>query len=79
MKITVDKKIIQKTTKCEKNFSCLKDNGKPICEVEFLLSDEVLILKCKESSKCSYQKPFDLSTVICTCPTRNEIYKKYSL
>ena len=78
MMITVDKQVIRNTAKCEKEFSCLIDN-KPYCKVDFELTDEILILKCEEKSYCSYKRQFDEKKFVCTCPTRNEIYKNYNL
>ena len=79
MKLDIDKEILNKTAKCKKEFSCIHKDDISICKIDFFLTDGILILKCVDNITCSYQKPFDNEIYVCTCPTRNGIYKKYNL
>ena len=76
--ITVAKQEVKNTIKCEKEFSCLINN-EPYCKVDFNLTDGISISKCEEKLYCSYKKQFDEKRFVCTCPTRNEIYKNFNI
>ena len=77
MEIKIDEDTLKSTTKCEKNFSCLKDqNG--LCKVEYYIPDIVYFAKCNEHISCRYKKGYG-NSFFCSCPTRKEIYIKYKL
>ncbi len=76
MNIEIDKEIIDKTTKCEKCFSCLSDNLEQSCKVEYCVSNTVYFVKCLNAALCSYKVSFG-GSYFCTCPIRKEIYNKY--
>jgi hypothetical protein len=74
----IDKNILEKTTKCEKNFKCL-DNPKEICcKVEEVIDNKVFFVKCLSYDYCNYKTPYGYSN-ICSCPTRIEIYRKHKI
>jgi hypothetical protein len=78
VKIEIDQEIIDKAKKCKGNFACL--TGEADCLGNVDTSDSgVLYIKsdanCKEIS-CAYCLPF-ANTFFCSCPTRNEIYRRY--
>ena len=77
MNIKVDDDIIQQTTKCGKNFSCLSGE-KPICSVELCIDNKIHFIKCVSNKSCSYRVPFGYSDV-CTCPVRKELYNRYKI
>ncbi len=72
----IDKEILKSTTKCEKDFSCLRDKKHIFCKVEFCINDEVHFIKCLNEEYCTYKMSFGES-FICNCPTRKEIFNKY--
>ena len=77
MNIKVDENIIQKTTKCRKNFSCL--SGKtPLCSVELCIENKIHFIKCVGNESCNYRIPFGHSNV-CICPVRKELYNHYKI
>jgi len=84
MKFDVPDEVLEKTTKCPHEFSCLKHSNPrhfddhKMCEVKYADGENVLFLKTKEAPVCPYQLSFAFSQV-CTCPTHFEIYKQYKL
>lgn len=78
MKKLVDESI-KRRTECSKDFCCLKD-GKSSClnvKIDRFLSGDILFVNCRDES-CEYRMIFG-NSVICKCPTRVEIFKKYNL
>ena len=73
----IDENILKKTTRCENDFECLKDENYPcrVLKVESCINGEIIIVNCTKS-KCLYKVIFGRKT-ICACPTRIEIYNKY--
>lgn len=79
MEIVISDKILHETKECKWGFSCLKtgeDEEPKLCEVSDANGKNVLFLKTKKVVECPYQISFGES-LICTCPTRFAIYKKY--
>ncbi len=75
--IKIDNDIVQKTTKCRENFSCL--SGKtPLCKVECCIENKVLFIKCISNEPCDYRVSFGHSYV-CVCPVRIELYNRYKI
>ena len=77
--MTVSASILEETTKCEHNFSCLKTTSplnRPACPVDYANGNNVLFLFSDKLTACPYHIPFGYGTV-CTCPTRFAIYKRY--
>jgi hypothetical protein len=77
MDIKVDDNILQKTTKCKNNFSCLAGET-PICNVENCIDNKIHFIKCVSNKLCNYRVPFGYSDV-CTCPVRKELYNSYKI
>ena len=75
--IVINKKIIRKT-KCPFNFVCLSNPDKILCKAESKVGSTILFVKPTNGSICNYRTNFG-DGHICTCPVRNEIYKKYHL
>jgi len=73
--ISISEGILNKTDKCEKDFSCLSSNKEGICKVESVINEGMKIVKCKGPS-CYYSISYGYSS-ICNCPTRNEIFNKF--
>ena len=74
-RIVINKKII-KNTKCPFNFTCLSNTNKIRCKIESNVGNTVLFVKSTNGSTCNYRTNFGEGH-ICSCPVRNEIYKKY--
>ena len=78
MVFKVDKKTIEQSTKCQKCFSCLENNGKDLCKVNQCIEDKILFVECDDINYCSYQKSFG-DNKYCQCPVRKEIFTKYKV
>ncbi len=77
MDIRIDKEIIEETTECNKNFSCLTKSRRELCEIQItLFSGKVHFIKCKQNLQCNYKIDFKNESC-CFCPTRKEIFNKY--
>ena len=72
----IPEEILQKTTNCEFDFNCLFGDKQCLCEIKASIVNDLLELKPKFDIHCKYRMPFG-DTFFCTCPTRNEIYKRY--
>ena len=73
----IAEKIIQETTKCDKNFECLS-NENYVCvtsNIEKVIDRKVHFINCKVTN-CNYKMNFGNSQ-ICFCPVRKEIFNKY--
>ena len=73
----IEKDILDKTTRCNKDFDCIKNNN-ICCTVTRNVDKEVIFVECGEKNSCNYRMNFGGSD-ICNCPTRKEIFKKYGL
>ena len=78
MKIEIDAEILQKTTYCKQDFRCLSGDKKRLCEVKGSIGYDMLEIKPKVAIDCKYHISFG-DTFLCTCPTRNVIYKHYKI
>lgn len=78
MKIEVNQATLAATKKCKKDFLCISQSGKGICTVRACVADKAALIECAEKTPCEYKVEYD-STLICTCPTRIEIYKRYQI
>lgn len=77
MDTKISKDVINNTTRCKKNFSCLSGEN-PICRVELCVDDKIHFIKCANNEPCSYKIPFGYSFV-CICPVRKELHNKYNI
>lgn len=82
----VSKDARKQATKCKCNFRCIadKDNpecgkGQPMCPVLGTMSHEDLYVLSSGTSDCPYLKKFGYDHYVCSCPVRNEIYKRYRI
>ena len=78
MKKEIDPDIIEETKRCCFSFQCLKENGKPHCEIEGYAMIKVFYVKCQSCIHCDYQTKYGFRN-LCLCPTRKELCKKYDI
>jgi hypothetical protein len=80
MKVGKSNKILKKTTKCSRDFSCLTSGKCGKCEIEKHFDDNMLYVKNPkdtESVACPYKMSYgSIHGHICTCPTLYDIYEK---
>jgi len=79
IELEIDEKTLNETTQCHRDFSCLTNNDRACCEVEKCLARNILLMKSLDKEYCNYRMFAANSYVVCGCPTRKEIYKKYNL
>jgi hypothetical protein len=75
MKYEIDGQI-RDITQCSNDYSCTAGDDKCLCDVVDNIKGEVIFVK-PQNSYCRYMRQFGFSS-ICHCPTRKEIYKRYS-
>lgn len=73
----ISQEIIDRTTRCDRDYSCLSESTRDLCEVTHANGENVLFIE-RNPRPCPYKIPFG-SSYICTCPTRHELYKKYHI
>ena len=78
MKKEIDIDILEATKRCCFDFQCLKENGKPRCEVEYVIIGAVFFVKCLLVQSCNYLVSCG-DDIMCLCPTRAELYLKYKI
>jgi len=86
VKIEISEDVIKQTIKCHSNFSCLDDEENPkcperldMCPVENHINGRMVFVDFNKDPSCDYSMPFGENHRICSCPVRNEIYKRYNL
>jgi hypothetical protein len=73
--IRVDKAVLDRTTDCIYDFSCLSGDKMCLCDVVASNEEDIIEIKSKPSRSCKYAIPLD-SASYCHCPTRVEIYNR---
>jgi hypothetical protein len=73
--------ILKKTTKCHNGFSCLSGGPHPVCKVEEPIGTLAVLTNCEGKVSCEYCIPYGIanSSSFCTCPVRNEVYRRYKI
>ena len=78
----IGRDILEKTTQCKKQFSCLSSKTRAICPVRSKLEsyegEMILFCEPKDGKPCNYKRPFG-DFCMCDCPTRKEIYARYEV
>lgn len=76
MKLKISKDILKDTTKCRRDFICLLGERECLCEVEDCINYTLCFIRAGDCGFCDYKIFFE-DVFICSCPTRNEIYRSY--
>lgn len=74
----IHEQVLKKTTRCNKNFECLNNGSSPCCKVDYCVNGLVLFVEKNDCFYCNYRMNFG-DSIMCNCPTRIEIFKKYSI
>jgi hypothetical protein len=75
--IKIDKAVLHNTTNCLYDFKCLSGEKIFLCDVVASNGEDIVEIKSKPSRSCRYCISLD-SASYCTCPTRVEIFNRYS-
>jgi hypothetical protein len=78
VKIEISADVIERTTGCQRQFSCLSGAVESLCEVKYIVVGELYCLKRTTRRGCRYERLFG-DTFLCTCPVRQAIYKRYRI
>lgn len=70
--------ILQKSGECPHSHRCLSTPENTVCKAEYLLADQNLFVKEKESRKCNKFLSYGIAG-ICRCPVRVELFKRYKV
>jgi len=76
--IKIAEEILQRTTNCKHDFSCLSGDKQCLCKVTGLIGFDMKNIKPKSEMNCSYRLTYGDKS-LCVCPTRNEIYNRYRI
>ena len=75
----IDPKIVNQTTQCRGNFSCLSGKEDCLCKVEsFLRTNGRTIFITNGGHSCNYIMGFGKGW-ICNCPTRKTLYEEHGI
>lgn len=78
MKFQLETDILNQTGECSGDFSCLDNDKTCLCEVDEIINNKLLFIKPAKITFCHYKISFGYS-YFCSCPTRNELYKRYKI
>jgi hypothetical protein len=79
MEIQVDLRIAAQARRCKKQLVCLSGDLESLCKVKDIAPDVLYLVEDTDKQKCGYQVRFGRDAVVCLCPVRREIYKRYGM
>ncbi|MEW6599330.1 MAG: hypothetical protein AB1499_00010 [Nitrospirota bacterium] len=78
MKLEISEQAINNTKRCRKNFACLSGSGHCLCKLTYCFNGKSYFIKPERNLLCNYKVTFS-GSVLCSCPTRKEIYNRYRI
>lgn len=78
LRLQITENVLSQTTRCRNEFVCLSGSGECLCELKCCYSGKSYFIKANRKKSCNYRVSIGLNYV-CSCPTRKEIYKQYSI
>ena len=79
MGFLVPEEVLEKTTECAHEYSCLNEDSFPCCEVVAKAATGVLLVFCAKKSSCPYCQDIKTHTGFCVCPLRIKLYEEYGI
>ena len=76
-KLHINEGTLKSTDRCLKNFACLKDR-ECLCEISQCTNGNDLVIKYERNKPCKYKVSMG-NTILCSCPTRKELYGRYNI
>ena len=74
---TIDEDIIKEADRCEFEYGCLTVKSHPcLAKVENTIALSIRFVACTNYA-CNYNSSFGKG-IVCHCPVRNEIHRKYN-
>ena len=77
-KFRIPAAIAAEADKCRENSGCINNPEFEICKPSYRQGKRVGVLVCGQKPKCPYSSRLG-SDYVCTCPVRQEIFKKYGV
>jgi hypothetical protein len=77
MIVAIDESTVKSTTNCDKGMTCLDGVKESICEDDYYVTDKVFFVNCLNNKLCNYRVHFG-NKLLCTCPIRKEIFRRYN-
>jgi len=77
MPYKIDNTVMNITTKCDRDFSCLAGDDGCICEIIDKVGKRVTFVSYRQVI-CNYRMQFG-GSYLCQCPTRAELNDKYDI
>lgn len=74
VKYNISQEILDLAKNCDKNFACLAESDNPSCKIASCINEVYFLEKLERV--CPFNMHFG-NNVICNCPVRLEIYRKY--
>ena len=79
MNIIISNESLREATKCGKGFVCIQGEPTDICKVEKFVDNKLSFLKClNNNGGCNYHIRYGFDNILCSCPIRNELFRKYN-
>ena len=78
MEYHVPEQMINNTTKCTSNYTCLKDTNYKFCYKDYLVEDILFIKEEQNKNICNYRSIFG-DSLVCGCPVRIYLCMKYKI
>jgi hypothetical protein len=79
MEIQIDLRIAAQARRCKKQFACLAGDLESLCKVKDIAPDLLYLVEDTDKQKCGYRVRFGQDAIVCLCPVRWEIYKRYGV
>jgi len=77
MNYKIDNSIMNLTTKCDRDFSCLSGENDCICKIIDKVGKRVAFVSYRQVA-CNYRMQFG-SSYLCQCPVRAELNDQYEI
>ena len=74
-KLEISDSVIEKTTKCEHDFSCLSGDKTCLCEIDDSGKTAAVQIKPKHDLSCHYCFSFNISRYCCAAPLETKSIK----
>ncbi len=78
MKLEIQEEVLNGTTRCRKEFACLSGTGECLCDLKYCLGGKSYFIRADKDMPCNYKVNFG-NYILCSCPTRKEIYNQYNM
>ncbi len=79
MPLHISTHTLEQTKKCPFSFECLEDATRNVCPISIYIEKNGCILSKVKNHACLYRTRMGHSSIVCNCPTRHELYRRYRI